>query len=72
MGRVKTGEPSRYMTPSGKKVIHINISPELDERITNVTLKMSLSRAAYTVLALNERLAKDELSHEQERNSQAR
>ena len=68
MARIKYNETSKFLTRYGKKVINLNVSPEFEKRIFEMSQKMSLTRPAYILLAVNDRLAKDELSQLQQPN----
>lgn len=60
MPRLAFNECSKYTTPSGKKVIVLNMTPEFYTRISNCAEKKSLSRQAYIISAINEALERDE------------
>lgn len=59
MAKLLDAIPSKYTTPYGKKVIAIQVSPALEERIINKARSLDLTRQSYIITLINADLRKD-------------
>ena len=60
MAKLNDGVPTKYTTPYGKKIIALNVSPEMEQRILEAAKRKCLTRQSYIMVAINEQLEKDE------------
>lgn len=60
MPKLPFDDCGKYTTPSGKKVILLNMTPELHARISAAAKAKSLTRQAYIIVAVNDLLERDE------------
>lgn len=60
MPKLSFDECGKYTTPSGKKVILLNMTPEFYTRLSAAAKAKSLTRQAYIIVAVNDLLEQDE------------
>lgn len=59
MPKILDARPSKYTTPYGKKVISMNVSPELEKKIITKARSLDLTRQSYIITLINADLSKD-------------